>query len=221
MTPRYVSNSGRSAALEVPISGRRSQVQNWDVDRVKGTVVGAVLLVVMAAGVGLLRSSDKPVALPVATTATTAAAMRTTTSTAPATTTSLLAARGCRVSDLEVTVALGQGAGGTTYSPIGFTNRSDSTCGLNGHPTVSFLDSAGRVLAKAVPLTFDTPPVALAKGELAGATIGVVSGCLDAPAVFPASVRVTIPAGGTTSVKANGMWVCSGQEPTIGPFRKA
>jgi len=129
--------------------------------------------------------------------------------------------RSCRISDLFVSLQEFQGAGGTTYTPIAFTNRSGSTCGLEGHPKVSFLDSAGRVLARAVPLTFDTPPVALATGDLAAATIGVVSGCLDAPAVFPASVRVVLPGGGATSVKTNGLWACAGQEPTIGPFRKA
>ena len=190
-------------------------------DRIKGTVVGVVLLVMMAAGVGLLRSSDEPVAAPVATTATTVVVMRTTTTTALATTTSLLAARSCRISDLKVTVALGQGAGGTTYSPIGLTNRSDSTCGLNGHPTVSFLDSAGRVLARTVPVPIDSPPVALATGELAGAEIGVVSGCMGARAVFPARVRVKLPVGGSTVVDANQLWICSGQDPTIRPFRKA
>lgn len=190
-----------------------------------GTVVGVVLLVVMAAGVGLLRSpdepGDEPGGAPVATTATTVADTRTTTSTSPATTTSLLAARSCRISDLEVTVVLGQGAGGTTYSPVGFRNRSDSPCGLNGHPTVSFLDSAGRVLARTVPVPLDSPPVALATGELAGAEIGVVSDCMGGPAVFPARVRVKLPAGGSTVVDANQLWICSGEDPTIRPFRKA
>lgn len=132
-----------------------------------------------------------------------------------------MAARSCRISDLRVTLSGSQGAGGTTYTPISFTNRSESICGLNGHPEVAFLDSADRMLARAIPLSLDSPAVALATGELAGATIGVVSGCLDAAAVFPASVRVVLPGGGTTSVKTNGLWICSGQEPTIGPFRKA
>jgi hypothetical protein len=196
-------------------------VQNRRVGRLTETVVGVVLLVAMAAGVALLRSSDVHVAGPPATTAPTAATMRSTTSTTAATTTSLVAARSCQISDLRVTLQGWQGAGGTTYTSIAFTNQSDSICGLNGHPEVAFLDSAGRVLTRAIPLSSDSPAVALATGELAGSTIGVVSGCLDAPAVSPASVRVVLPAGGSTSVKTNGLWICSGQEPTIGPFRKA
>lgn len=133
----------------------------------------------------------------------------------------MTAARSCRISDLQVTLDGSQGAGGTTYTQLGFTNRSGSPCGLSGHPKVSFLDSAGGVLVRAIPLSLDSPAVALATGELAGATIGVVSGCLGAPAVFPASVRVVLPTGGTTSLKINGLWICSGQKPTIGPFRKA
>jgi hypothetical protein len=182
--------------------------------------VGVVLLVAMAAGVGLLRSSDEPVARPAATPAPTVVTMRTTTSTTTATTTSLVAARSCQISDLSVTLGGSQGAGGTTYTPIGFTNRSHSTCGLNGHPKVSFLDSAGRVLARAIAVSLDSPAVALATGEIAGAEIGVVSGCQDAPEIFPASLRVAIPVGGTASVKTNGFWICSGEEPTIRPFRK-
>ena len=95
------------------------------------------------------------------------------------------------------------------------------SCGLSGHPEVSFLDSAGRVIARAVPLSFDRPAVALSTGEQAGAEIGVVSGCLGARAVVPASMRVELPSGGATTVDANGLRICSGQNPTIRPFQKA
>ena len=190
-------------------------------ERPAGTVVGVALLVAMAAGVAVLRSSDGPVAGPVATTTPSAVTIRTTTSTTAPTTTSLMAARSCRISDLELTLGGSQGAGGTTYTSIAFANRSGATCGLNGHPKVSFLDSAGRAIARAIPLSLDMPAVALATGELAGATIGVVSGCLGVPATFPASLRVALPSGGTTAVNANGLWICSGQEPTIRPFQKA
>lgn len=119
-----------------------------------------------------------------------------------------------------MTLERSDGAGGTTYSALAFTNRSTSSCGLVGHPEVSFLDSARRVIARAVPMPIEPTAVTLTPGEIAGATIGVVSGCLGAPAVTPASVRVVLAGGGAASVAAGEFRVCSGQNPTIRPFQK-
>ena len=70
---------------------------------------------------------------------------------ASVTTTSTPTDRACRGSDLRVTGGESQGAGGTRYTGLGFTNRSSSPCTLAGHPKVSFLDRSGRVLGRALP----------------------------------------------------------------------
>jgi hypothetical protein len=54
----------------------------------------------------------------------------------------------CTASDLGVWVALGQGNGalGTIYYPLEFTNLSHHTCYVFGYPGVSALDRGGRQL---------------------------------------------------------------------------
>ena len=54
----------------------------------------------------------------------------------------------CTASDLGVWIALGQGNGalGTIYYPLEFTNLSRHTCYLFGYPGVSALDHSGRQL---------------------------------------------------------------------------
>ena len=54
----------------------------------------------------------------------------------------------CTASDLGVWVAVdqGNGAAGTIYYPLEFTNLSGHTCYLSGYPGVSALDSSGNQL---------------------------------------------------------------------------
>jgi len=54
----------------------------------------------------------------------------------------------CSAADLEVWVAAdqSQGAAGTIYYPLEFTNISKHTCTLFGHPGVSAIGSSGRQL---------------------------------------------------------------------------
>ncbi len=57
----------------------------------------------------------------------------------------------CTASDIGVWVALdqGNGAAGTIYYPLEFTNLSDHTCYLFGYPGVSVLDGEGNQLGSA------------------------------------------------------------------------
>src|SRR5688500_1094468 len=134
----------------------------------------------------------------------TAATMPPTTSTTGGPMSTVTAKRTCRASDLEVTVQSGDGLGGTTYTPLVFTNRSSTPSGLMGYPKVSFLDRSGRVIGQAA----QTPPegiaVTVAPGEAAFARMGVASAlCLgDGQPLYPATLRVVLPAGGTVSVAA-------------------
>ncbi len=45
----------------------------------------------------------------------------------------------CHTADLKLTVGEGDGAAGTIYTPLIFTNRSDRTCTLYGYPGVSWV----------------------------------------------------------------------------------
>lgn len=69
---------------------------------------------------------------------------------------------GCTATDLGVWVAIdqGNGAAGTIYYPLEFTNLSRHTCYLFGYPGVSALDSSGHQLGSPA-----------AWGSLAGARI--------------------------------------------------
>jgi hypothetical protein len=147
-----------------------------------------------------------------------------TTATVPATsgtTTSTATTRACRVSDLRVTGGASQGAGGTRYTALGFTNRSSSPCTLAGYPKVSFLDRSGRVLGQAVPTEPET--VTVSPGQYATTELGVASTSLGTcQAITPATLRIVLPSGGVLSVPAGDFAFCLGQNPSVrhfsGPF---
>jgi len=56
------------------------------------------------------------------------------------------AAPACRTTHLKLSLGGGQGAAGSTYQPIVFTNTGSKTCSLFGYPGVSFLDASGNQL---------------------------------------------------------------------------
>lgn len=108
----------------------------------KRFVVSAVLLVAAtAAGCG--GGSSGGSAQPPQTTnpSTTPTPTITTDSTPTATPTVVSGHHACTTDELSITLGQGQGAAGTFYSPIIFTNDGSSTCTLFGYPGVSFTDS--------------------------------------------------------------------------------
>jgi hypothetical protein len=52
----------------------------------------------------------------------------------------------CLSSQLSLSLGAGQGAAGSTYRPIVFTNTGSQTCELHGYPGVSFVDASGAQL---------------------------------------------------------------------------
>lgn len=184
--------------------------------------MGVALLVAMAAGVGLLRSSAEPAIRSAPPTSTTATGP----TLAPSPTTAVISATTvawpCRASDLRVTGGASQGAGGTRYTGLGFTNRSSSPCTLAGHPTVTFLDRAGRVLGRAAP-TPVPETVTVSPGQYATTALGVASTSVGTcQAITPATLRIVLPSGGALSVAAGDFVFCLGQNPGVrhfsGPF---
>jgi hypothetical protein len=55
----------------------------------------------------------------------------------------------CLSSQLSLSLGSSQGAAGSTYRPIVFTNTGSHACELHGYPGVSFVDASGAQLGKA------------------------------------------------------------------------
>jgi hypothetical protein len=136
--------------------------------------------------------------------------------------TTIKAAQPCATGNLSLSVGQGQGAAGTSYVPIVFTNAGSKPCTLYGFPGVSFLDSSGHQLG--VPATHTGGAegvVTLAPKGTANAQLGLpdtgnftAAGCQQATSaklqVYPPgdygalttdfSTTVCTTAGGATSV---------------------
>ena len=82
----------------------------------------------------------------------------------------------CSARVLKLTVGAGNGAAGTVYYPLDFTNTSSAACTMYGYPGVAFVSSAGgsQVGAPAGRASNTAPAlVTLASGAVAHATLGV------------------------------------------------
>ena len=78
----------------------------------------------------------------------------------------------CTTASLDLTFGDPDGALGSSYTPLVFTNRGTAICTLDGHPGVSFVDDAGNQIGPSAERTSGTTPtVALAPGEQAHATL--------------------------------------------------
>ncbi|GAA1953230.1 DUF4232 domain-containing protein [Amycolatopsis minnesotensis] len=98
----------------------------------------------------------------------------------------------CTAKDLKLALGRGDGAAGTVYRPLLFTNISDHACTVQGFPGVSYVTGAdGRqVGAAAFRDGSKGPAVKLGKGQSAAAEIGFVNvGNYDAAACKPEPVR--------------------------------
>jgi hypothetical protein len=83
----------------------------------------------------------------------------------------------CATSALKATTGQPEGAAGSSYYPIDFTNNSGASCTLHGYPGVSFVTGQGgsQIGAAAVRDATSVPAlVTLAPGATAHATLQVV-----------------------------------------------
>jgi hypothetical protein len=97
----------------------------------------------------------------------------------------------CATAGLRVTTGQSQGAAGTSYTNIDFTNISGSTCTLGGYPGVSLVTAgsqAGTQIGAAARRIPTTPvrTITLAPGQVAHASLGVV----DAGNFSPSSCKM-------------------------------
>jgi Protein of unknown function (DUF4232) len=83
----------------------------------------------------------------------------------------------CATSGLSVKLGSGNGAAGSTFVPIVFTNTTSSSCSLFGYPGVSFVTGQGGSQVGSAAQRDTTQParsVVLAAGGVAHATLRVV-----------------------------------------------
>jgi hypothetical protein len=99
----------------------------------------------------------------------------------------------CATSGLDVWLdTQGQGAAGTIYYKLNFTNLSGSTCTLFGYPGVSGINLGGTQLGSAATRVGATPhTVTLATGATAFAQVGIVQA-----GIFPSSQCGPVTAAG-------------------------
>ncbi len=82
----------------------------------------------------------------------------------------------CLTTDLRVTVGAANGAAGTVYYPLDFTNASTTACTLYGYPGVAFVSSPGGSQVGVPAGRGSTGPpalITLPPGATAHATLGV------------------------------------------------
>lgn len=90
----------------------------------------------------------------------------------------------CLSSQLSLSLGQGQGAAGTTYTPIVFTNTGTSACELHGYPGVSFIDAGGHLIGS--PASEDTGKAKSVKLSAGGGTANALLRQPN-PGNFPAS----------------------------------
>lgn len=98
----------------------------------------------------------------------------------------------CTVRDLDVSLGGSEGAAGTMYRALVFTNTGGRTCTIQGFPGVSFVagDEGRQVGEAAVRAGEKGPLVTLKPGGIASSTVGFVNiGAFDEAACQPTAVR--------------------------------
>jgi hypothetical protein len=82
----------------------------------------------------------------------------------------------CQTKALKLTVGMGEGAAGTVYTPLNFTNKSGSKCTLDGYPGVAFVTAPhGKMIGAPAGRrgTTRVAKITLSPGATAHATLGV------------------------------------------------
>jgi hypothetical protein len=98
----------------------------------------------------------------------------------------------CKVADLNVSLSQGEGAAGTYYRGLIFTNKGGRTCTMQGFPGVSFVagDDGHQVGPAAYRNGVKGPVVTLKPGDTAYSEVGFVQVANYDPAVCrPTEVR--------------------------------
>jgi len=143
--------------------------------RSAGALASGLAVAAMAAGCGTAASPPGSAAQTSRPPATAAG------STSPASQPAAATQSACAASDLTVKVGQGDGAAGSIYYPLDFTNTSGATCTMYGYPGVAFVTRAGGTAAGGSILgapavrnpAFTAKLVTLASGATAHASLQV------------------------------------------------
>ncbi|MGW2569114.1 DUF4232 domain-containing protein [Streptomyces sp. NPDC001537] len=142
----------------------------------------------------------------------------------PATTTAATAAtaaqgpRTCAVSDLYLSMGRKEGAAGSVYWPIRFTNTSATSCTLRGYPGVSVLDPAHRQIGPAA--THSGRPfatVVLAPAHSASAVIRTTNGPVGGPCLRTGTYLRIYPPASFRAVLVPASWTICSHLFQVGP----
>jgi Protein of unknown function (DUF4232) len=145
--------------------------------RTPGIVCALALLGLL--GAGCSSSPKKPASS--STTSTTSAPTTTspssttvTTSPSSTSTTAASVSGACTSAQLSVSIGMSQGAAGTFYYPLVFTNTGSASCTLQGYPGVSLVGTSGNQIGSpAIRTASATPLVSIVPGGTTTATIGL------------------------------------------------
>ncbi|TDV56283.1 DUF4232 domain-containing protein [Actinophytocola oryzae] len=97
----------------------------------------------------------------------------------------------CKVADLTIGFGQSEGAAGTIYRPIIFTNKGTRTCTMQGFPGVSYVagDDGHQVGPGADHSSDKLPAVTLKPGDSANSSLGVRNAVADDPNCQKTAVR--------------------------------
>ena len=120
--------------------------------------------------------------------------------------------RPCTVSDLYLSMGRKEGAAGSVYWSIRFTDTSTARCTLRGYPGVSVLDTAHRQIGPAADRTGrPASTVTLAPGGSASAVIRTSNGPIGGPCLRTGTYLRVYPPASHRSVLVPARWtICSG-----------
>ncbi|MEV7684557.1 DUF4232 domain-containing protein [Streptomyces bungoensis] len=120
--------------------------------------------------------------------------------------------RTCAASDLYLSMGRKEGAAGSLYWPIAFTNTSTTSCALRGYPGVSVLDTAHRRIGPAATHSGRSyATVTLAPAHSATAVVRTTNGPVGGPCRATGSYLRVYPPASRTAVLVPAAWkVCSG-----------
>ncbi|MFR0352467.1 DUF4232 domain-containing protein [Streptomyces sediminimaris] len=118
----------------------------------------------------------------------------------------------CTVGDLHLSLGRKEGAAGSLYQPIRFTNTGRGSCALRGYPGVSVLDSQHRQIGPAATRSGRSyATVVLAPGRSASAVMRTTNGPVGGPCEPTGSYLRIYPPASYKAVLIPAHWkVCSG-----------
>lgn len=138
-----------------------------------------------------------------------------------ATTATATAAQGprtCAVGDLYLSMGRKEGAAGSVYWPIRFTNTSTTSCALRGYPGVSALDTAHRQIGPAA--THSGRPsatVVLAPAHTVSAVIRTTNGPIGGPCLRTSTYLRVYPPASYRAVLVPASWTICSHLFQVGP----